>query len=85
MALREYTDPDGTKWQVYDVIPQSAARALTPDIKEGWLVFECDTRKVRVVPTPDDWESCSEEQLRLYLRSGTPAPKTTLNDRQHHA
>lgn len=81
MALRELTDSDGTEWQVYEVIPTSGARMLTPDIKEGWLTFECAARKVRVAPIPADWQSCSEEQLLAYLRSGAPAPKTTIRDR----
>ena len=78
MALREFRDSNGTDWQVYDVVPQSRARLITPEIKEGWLVFECATRKVRVIPTPADWQSCSQDQLLAYLRSGAPAPKTVL-------
>ena len=78
MALREFTDPEGTQWQVYDVVPTSAARLLTPDIQEGWIVFESATQKIRLIPPPSDWETCPEDQLLAYLHTGVSVPKTTL-------
>lgn len=78
MALREFTDPKGTKWQVYNVIPSSTARMLTADIKDGWIVFESATQKIRLVSPPPDWETCSEDQLLAYLGRGVSVPKTTI-------
>lgn len=65
-------------WQIYDVIPSATARMLTPDIKDGWIVFECALHKIRLIPRPPDWETCSEDQLLAYLRRGVSVPKTTL-------
>ena len=80
MALRDFTDPDGTHWQVYDVRPDGAGRMVTPGLEDGWLVFESATHKCRIVPPPPDWETCPDEELLRLMRSCDPAPKTVLQD-----
>jgi len=40
----------------------------------GWLCFESDGEKRRLSPIPDDWTTCSEEQIELYLRHAESVP-----------
>ncbi len=70
MALRTFTDRAGVEWQVWDVRPEEAYRALVPsaDLENGWLVFQSPTEKRRLCPVPDDWETCPQERLYLLSR-----------------
>ena len=43
--------------------------ALTPEMESGWLCFESAAEKRRLVPVPDDWESCDDATLGGYLAS----------------
>ena len=70
MALRRFTDPAGTEWEVWDVRPEEAHRALVPnaELEEGWLVFQSRSEKRRLCPIPPEWETCSPERLSLLSR-----------------
>ena len=116
MALREFTDTDGIRWQIWNVRPTTRyssplARAerrkrvshhfypdrrkggfsLTPGLERGWLCFECDQEKRRLVPAPDDWATCDEGALARYLASAKPTVRRiierseTEGRRAHHA
>lgn len=70
MALRTFTDIEGVEWQVWDVRPEGANRAViaNSDLERGWLVFKSPTEKRRLCPIPPDWESCPPERLYLLSR-----------------
>ena len=76
MALQEFTDPEGTAWQVYEVVPQSRHRLIPQGHEAGWLVFESAAHKCRVVPIPSNWQTSSEAELLLLLQSGALIPKS---------
>ncbi|HEX8432950.1 MAG TPA: hypothetical protein VF625_16810 [Longimicrobium sp.] len=40
-------------------------RALTPGLERGWLVFESETAKRRLVPPPTEWEELSDTALAI--------------------
>ncbi len=82
MPLREFTDADDVAWQVYEVYPSTRARALSPEMEAGWLVFESASHKIRVYPIPADWGTCSEEGLLAHRRSGVSVPKTVVRSRK---
>lgn len=78
MALREFTDPSGTSWRVYDVIPverawdrvpggpggrKDGANLLPQAMRAGWLCFESDSEKRRLVPSEPGWEACADAKL----------------------
>lgn len=69
--LRQFKDANGTSWRVWDVYPQqshtqrssadpnSAFSAFpSQQLRDGWLVFECDNEKRRLAPIPPEWETC---------------------------
>lgn len=101
MAIREYLDASGTRWQVWRVQPTGGADLLytgterrqneigaisdgggrrkpltrpsvTPGMERGWLCFESDREKRRLMPIPDDWEVCPEQVLGWYCRKAEP-------------
>ena len=48
-------------------------------LQAGWLVFQSEREKRRLMPAPGDWEQCDEERLRLMLRAARPARPSTLS------
>ena len=76
MALRELTASDGTLWQIYDVAPGSNPRLIEEGRQGGWLVFESDRHKCRIVPVPEGWDLRTDEELFDLMRTATPVPKT---------
>lgn len=75
--LREFTDPRGTKWRVFDVYPTGASASILDEIEErgrvlafpsrdhaeGWLCFESADEKRRLTPIPPEWEICDPARL----------------------
>jgi hypothetical protein len=53
---------------------------LTPGLERGWLCFECDREKRRLVPAPRDWETCSEGTLSAYLRAAKPIRRRIIDE-----
>ena len=47
-------------------------------LQDGWLVFQSEAEKRRLMPAPDDWEQCNEDRLTLLLRSARPARNSTV-------
>lgn len=76
MALQEFTDPEGTAWQVYEVVPQARPKLIPRGQEAGWLVFESAMHKCRIVPIPANWQIFSEADLLLLLQSATRVPKS---------
>jgi hypothetical protein len=65
--LREFVDPKGVNWKVWDVWPSErlASGALMPvstfpslTQADGWLCFESANEKRRLSPIPPGWETC---------------------------
>ena len=65
MAHRVFTDPDGKNWQVWDVRPATPTEIvqLRSEYAHGWLAFECDHERRRLVPIPDGWEAWPDARL----------------------
>ena len=66
MALREVQDESGVLWTIYDVHP-STQRHGTVQVREelasGWLCFQSDAAKRRLVGIPDQWEQLDDGAL----------------------
>lgn len=70
MATRTLRAPDGTVWEVWDVLPglqlspRQGRNALLPDdMAEGWLCFDSPGEKRRLYPIPAGWEASEDEEL----------------------
>lgn len=85
MAERIFTDPDGTVWQAWSVIPgehgewpEHARKQLPEAMADGWLCFESAEEKRRLHPLPPGWDERSDEELRAFCASASRVnrPKT---------
>jgi len=75
MPLRTFVSRDGSTWNVWNVVPTIAHKderiALSVGMARGWLCFECAGSKRRIVPTPDDWEAWSDDEMERALAEAT--------------
>jgi hypothetical protein len=94
--LREFVDPKGVRWKVWDVWPSErlSSGSVTPistfpsmGLSEGWLCFESAGEKRRLSPIPPEWEICDEAALCGFCDCAgfiTPTPRDGIpvrNDR----
>ena len=79
MALRSFTTREGSTWNVWNVVPTLAHKdrrvSLGVGMTDGWLCFECNGIKRRIVPAPADWEAWSDEQLETALTTAAPVER----------
>lgn len=64
MAMREFTDGDGTTWKVWSTVPYT--RGVMRGMQSGWLTFEAGNTRRRLMPIPLNWEDASVVELRVY-------------------
>jgi len=76
MAQREFTDSKGTRWLVWSTTPTQGA-VLGGDMQKGWLTFESDGERRRLVPIPRDWENAAPDRMELYCRAAQAVNRTT--------
>ena len=76
MAQRDFTDSKGTRWLVWSTMPTQGA-VLGGDMQKGWLTFESDGERRRLVPIPRDWEQAAPDRMELYCRAAQPVARTT--------
>lgn len=69
MAYRELLDAAGRRWRIWDTDPHEfAGRPLiAADYSAGWLTFESDREKRRLLPAPPGWERLRAEELTALL------------------
>lgn len=65
MSHRVFTDPDGITWQVWDVRPATPTESiqLRTQYAGGWLAFESEHGRKRLVPIPDGWDEWPDQRL----------------------
>src|SRR4051794_30066465 len=71
-AMRTIRDGEGRAWRVWHVVPQSQVlKASVPGMHGGWLCFESDGDKRRLLPPPAGWDRCTEPELLEMLGQAT--------------
>ena len=66
MALRELRDESGVLWTVYDVHPSTLRHGslqIREELASGWLCFQSDAAKRRLVGIPEQWEQLEDGAL----------------------
>jgi len=78
MAKR-FESPDGRRWMVWSVLPgqhtSTALRSrnrLPGGLEAGWLCFDTEGEKRRLVPVPDAWEAVEDDGLWALCGSACP-------------
>lgn len=79
MAYREFTDPEGRNWRVWDTYPTSPNSVPTA-YRSGWLAFEREGEKRRVAPIPPGWETMRERDLYLLVRIAAPNARSVSGE-----
>jgi hypothetical protein len=46
-------------------------------MQKGWLTFESDDERRRLVPMPRDWEDAAADRMELYCRAAQPVSRLT--------
>lgn len=72
MAYREFNDGSGRLWRAWDVAPQKPD-LVRPGFEQGWISFETEDDKYRLVPVPPGWHEMPETELRRLLHSARAA------------
>jgi len=69
--MRQIRDAAGVEWMVYEVNPVlsewRASDSLPDGYRNGWLCFESQTEKRRLLPLPTGWQELPPEQLSALL------------------
>ena len=78
MAIKEFTDALGTRWVVWATIP--APGGVLGTMREGWLTFESNYARRRLIPIPRDWEEASNERLELMSRAAIPVQRSSFSN-----
>jgi hypothetical protein len=80
MATRTLHAPDGTVWEVWDVLPglqvgprEGRAPLLPDDMAAGWLCFDSSGEKRRLYPIPERWDEIADEDLWRMCQDASPA------------
>lgn len=75
MAHRQFQDEIGRRWEAWDVHPSTvevrlhaqtsrqATFPLPPELRSGWLAFQCDDESRRLAPIPHDWDRMTDLEL----------------------
>lgn len=51
---------------------------LAPELRQGWLCFECAGERRRLAPIPSGWELLPEPELAVLCLRATPAPRQMI-------
>jgi hypothetical protein len=80
MAIRSFRDAEGRTWRVWHVVPQSEVlRATSPELTDGWLCFEYDGQKRRLVSPPTAWLDSTDDELLALLGAATPVKRPGID------
>lgn len=63
MAHREFYDPQGRRWEVWEVRVGGDERTVKPELAGGWLTFESAVEKRRLAPIPSGWNELPADAL----------------------
>lgn len=83
MALREFTDAAGRRWNAWDVYPSYTQLDLASRRTSGgydppaWLAFECPAtgERRRLSPVPDDWSARPDAEIVALCECAQVTPR----------
>lgn len=71
MSSRQYRDPSGSVWEVFEVHRHTdRATQVRPALMSGWLAFVSASEKRRLPDYPSDWADFGDDELHeLFVRA----------------
>jgi hypothetical protein len=80
--MKNFRDSAGTEWTVFEVRRGVAAKGdwsyLPSGFSDGWLCFESDSAKRRLIRYPERWREYDDGALTQLLGLAQPAPRGSL-------
>ncbi|MEX2178880.1 MAG: hypothetical protein WD801_09235 [Gemmatimonadaceae bacterium] len=77
--MKTFRDSENCEWTVFEVRRQVGVHGdtsyLPSGFNEGWLCFEAESAKRRLVRYPERWRELADEDLERLLAEAQPAPK----------
>lgn len=77
--MKTFRDSENCEWTVFEVRRQVSAPGdssyLPSGFNEGWLCFETEQAKRRLVRYPERWRELADDELGRLLAEAQPAPK----------
>lgn len=78
--MRSFRDSNDVEWTVFEVRRQIARADLPEPLQlAGWLCFENDVAKRRLLRYPERWREFADTELARLLQEATPAPRASLS------
>ena len=78
--MRSFRDSSNVEWTVFEVRRQvGRADAVSASTQTGWLCFESNSAKRRLLKYPDRWREFADAELTRLLDEAKPAPRPALN------
>ena len=69
MGIVSFTDARGVEWRVWATQPQIGMVPLHKELSGGWLTFDSQTERRRLVPVPHGWERATAAELERLCAS----------------
>jgi hypothetical protein len=80
MAIRELRDESGVLWTIYDVHPSTVRHGslqVREELASGWLCFQSDAAKRRLVGIPAQWEQLEDTALMSLMTAAALVTAST--------
>lgn len=79
--MRSFRDASNVEWTVFEVRRQVSRADAVSSIGQtsGWLCFESNMSKRRLLKYPERWREFADTELARLLDEAKPAPRTALN------
>jgi hypothetical protein len=88
VVMRTIADSGGIEWTIFEVERQDTAvdrwSHLPPEFADGWLCFESDFSKRRLVPVPTRWYEFSDNELERLLVQAHPVRRIRAEVARQH-
>ena len=80
--MKTFRDTTNVSWTVFEVRREITCKRegelLPSGFSDGWLCFECDGQKRRLLRYPKTWRELSDDELEKLLGQAQQAPRTTF-------
>lgn len=84
MPFRDFVDDDGRRWRAWGAYPNSH-QLVRDTLLHGWLSFESGGERRHLSPLPVNWQSMSDEAMRVALHGAEVVRRSPNADLRHSA
>jgi hypothetical protein len=63
LSILSFTDSHGVAWRVWETLPGIGVVSVDGRLTGGWLTFDSQSERRRLVPIPRGWENAGAAAL----------------------